>query len=138
MKVPSSYKISMFISSFLALGGFAQGFPIVSICVILVLISPVVLPFTDKTKAGLSVIVSVIFASVAAYIYFQCMSQLGSIESIAEFEGPNGEGSPIAPIIGYFMVTILFIIPWILTAYRCIRMVIAKDQLAEQDAAPNC
>ena len=62
------------------------------------------------------------FFLTAAYVYYGYIRRLASMESLSEFEGPNGEGSPIGPLIGMFIETILFVIPWAVAAIRGIRL----------------
>jgi hypothetical protein len=45
---------------------------------------------------------------------------------LSDFEGPDGEGSPIAPVVGIFIVTILFVVPWTIVAIRSLKRLSSK------------
>jgi hypothetical protein len=91
-----------------------------------------------RFKAPLCITMTMIFLFISLWSVIWMGLAIQNAGSLSEFEGPNGEGSPIAPIIGMFFYCFMFTIPWVLTTIRFIRSAFNKTASAEQDAAPNC
>ena len=85
------------------------------------------------------------FALVMAWIFsfyliYQVVSMgiyVNSVESLSEFEGPNGEGSPIAPLVGIAFYSSIFLLPSLIASLRGLLIVLPKNKNTEQDAAHN-
>lgn len=112
MMIPTSYKVTALWTGWLLLMGVLRGEYALS-PLVLVLAAPFLVrsPKWRVRVYGLSVMV---FSSLAALMFGWMLMSLAGMEDLSGFEGPNGEGAPIGPLIGMFMATILFVIPWAL------------------------
>ena len=129
MKIPTSYKIVAVITA-IPVARASVTYPAIALPLLCLLLAPFIIRNSNWMQYAYFTSVSVFFL-ISAYVYFTFVHVLLSIESLSDFEGPNGEGSPIAPLIGMFMGTILFIIPWTVVAMRSYKLFTAKE-IAEQ------
>ncbi len=82
------------------------------------------IPFLEGSVVwrSLSYYTSVLLCfGLAMYINYSFLAMLSGVDSLSAFEGSNGEGSPIVPLIGMFFVTILFTIPWSIIFMRALK-----------------
>ena len=126
MKILTSYKIAAAVTALPVAGGILT-YPAITMPLLCLLFAPFIIRNDAWMQYAYFASVSVFFL-IAAYAYFTFIRVLLSIESLSDFEGPNGEGSPIAPLIGIFIGTIWFIIPWTITALRSFKLFNSKRQ----------
>ncbi|NWK57640.1 hypothetical protein HW115_18630 [Verrucomicrobiaceae bacterium N1E253] len=124
----------MIITILFAVGNLVSGFNIYACLVLLVLGVPPFLPLSVRSGDRLAFITSLVFAGLSIIILVSCMNMFAAAESLSDFEGPNGEGAPIAPIIAVFMFGLFFAIPWIIASLRGYKHI---KQQAQQVVAPD-
>lgn len=134
MKILTSYKIAAAVTV-LPVAGRIVMYPAIALPLLCLLFAPFVIRNNTWKQYAYFVSVSVFFL-IAAYTYFTFVRVLLSVECLSDFEGPNGEGSPIAPVIGMFMGTIWFVIPWTIAAIRGFKLFTSK-RIFEQAVTPN-
>ena len=124
MKILKSYKIATALTALPVAGGILT-YPAITMPLLCLLFAPFIIRNDAWRQYAYFASVSVFFF-IAASVYFTSISVLLSVESLSDFEGPNGEGSPIAPLIGILIWTIWFIIPWTITALRSFKLFNSK------------
>ena len=134
MNFRKSYLVATAITALFAVLALRDGFNIYALIVLVLLGLPLILPLSIRSKQWLAFIISLTFVVLSTLFLINCWVMFSEAESLSDFEGPNGEGAPIAPVIGVFMFGIFFMIPWSIASLRCYRHI--KEQ-AEQVGAPN-
>jgi len=120
MKIPTSYIIASVLTALPLVGmiGSKAGIAVPLLCLVL---APLVIDHRKWKRRVYFASLSV-FSLIAAFGYYSLIRVLLSMKSLSDFEGPNGEGSPIAPLVGMFMATIGFIVPWTVALMRGFRL----------------
>lgn len=85
---------------------------------VIILILPYVGTRKGYRRIRLAYFVSIVFGGFFALCFTLGVTTLASVKSLSDFEGPNGAGSPIAPIFGLSYLTLLFVIPWTIAVMR--------------------
>ena len=120
MKILTSYKVAAAVTALPVAGGIVT-YPAIALLLLCLLVAPFVIRNHTWKRYAYFSSVSVFFL-MAACAYVTFVRVLLSMESLSDFEGPHGEGSPIAPVIGMFMGTIWFVIPWTIAAIRSFKL----------------
>lgn len=122
MKIPTSYKVTALWTGWLLVMAALRGEYVLS-PLVLVLAAPFLVrsPRWKVRAYGLSVLV---FTGLAVGMFVTMLMVLAGMKDLSGFEGPNGEGAPIGPLIGMFMAAILFVIPWALVFSVSLRMML--------------
>ena len=120
MKIPTSYIIAAVLTALPLMGMISSkaGIAVPLLCLVL---APLVIK-NSKWKRRVYFASLSVFILIAAFGYYSFIRVLMSIKSLSDFEGPNGEGSPIAPLVGMFMATIWFVVPWTVASIRGFRL----------------
>lgn len=103
---------------------------------VVVAVLPLVLCRDLSARVKYAYVVSLIFTSVATFGFAALGVALTTVNSLSDFEGPNGEGAPIAPVLALAFFALL-LVPWSLASMRGHQAVKLRKQEAEQDVTPN-
>lgn len=116
MKIPTSYIIATALTAFLFTGMISSkpGIVVPLLCLVL---APLVIK-NSKWKQRVYFASLSVFMLIAAFEFYSFIRVLLSINSLSDFEDSDGEGSPIGPLVGMFMETISFVIPWTVASIR--------------------
>lgn len=79
---------------------------------------PVVLRGGGRSHLELAFGISVLFAVAFMGLHASFMFTVLQLNKLNALEGPKGEGSPLAPVIGIAMFALLFVLPWLLALIR--------------------
>ena len=134
MNFRKSYLLATVITALFAVIALLNEFNIYAVLVLIFLGIPLILPLSVRSGDRLALAISLIFTALCTVFLVGCWIMFSKAESLSDFEGPIGEGSPIAPIIAVFMFAVFFMIPWSIASLRGYKHI---KQQAEQDAAGN-
>jgi len=131
MNFRKSYLLATVITALFAVIALLNEFNIYAVLVLILLGVPLILPLSVRSGDRLALAVSLIFTALCTVFLASCWVMFSKAESLSNFEEPNGEGSPIAPVIAVFMFAVFFMIPWSIASLRGYKHI---KQLAEQEA----
>ena len=89
-----------------------------SVIPVIILILPFIMHRKGEGRVKMAYAISLLFAGFATLGFIVGLVILGSANSLSDFEGANGEGVPIAPVIGMLFFALLYLIPWVLASMR--------------------
>lgn len=89
---------------------------------LMVLILATIFPLFCKKSKRLTCYMIGVSLIYTAYYCFYCYEMNTLLEAQSSLEGPNGEGSPLAPILGVFFLSLIWVLPWVSSAMRGIRI----------------
>jgi len=137
MKIHNSYRIAAIITLIFAVANMLNDFSFITLGVALIVASPFLNYLRDRIRLRITYIVSVLLTSYSLYLMYHMALPIMNANSLSDFEGPNGEGAPIAPIVALTLYSFLFAYPWIRSLIYAAKLNHSKNKLTEQDAAPN-
>jgi len=85
---------------------------------VIILILPYVAARKGSERIRLAYYVSIVFGGFFALCFTLGLTALASANSLSDFEGPKGEGSPIAIVFALSYLALLFVIPWTIAVMR--------------------
>jgi hypothetical protein len=85
---------------------------------VIILILPYVAARKGSERIKFAYYVSIVFGGFFALFFALGLIALASANSLSDFEGPKGEGSPIAIVFALSYLALLFVIPWTITVMR--------------------
>ena len=112
------YLLASVVTALFAVLSLLSKFNIYALFILILLGFPLILPLSIKSGDRLALMISLVFTALSAIVLAGCGMMFSKAESLSDFEGPNGEGAPIAPVIGMFMFGVFFMIPWSLASIR--------------------
>jgi hypothetical protein len=132
--IPKSYTVASCLTGvFLAPNLFIKSdfyIKVIIVSVILSLLSPLITKLSYKTRRRMVYSISIFYTLLIGGIIGVISFNLLQADSLSDFEGSNGEGAPIAIIIGLVMVTMLFFLPWLICSIRLLKGTAKSEQCA--------
>ena len=136
MNFQRSYIVAACITGFVAVANLISEFNLIPLGIVVILVLPFISPVTRHTRLRLLFSISLLFAGLAVCYVASIGIAFARADSLSDFEGPNGEGSPIAPVVGLAFFALLFLIPWVLAAMRGLKS-LRRDKKTEQVEASD-
>jgi hypothetical protein len=97
---------------------------------VVVAVLPLVFCRDLSARVKYAYVVSLIFTGMATFGFAVLGIALATADSLSDFEGPNGEGAPIAPVLALAFFALL-LVPWTLASMRGHQAVMLRKQEAE-------
>ena len=136
--IPQQYKVASSLTGFFLVPNIFIGSNYIIKCIIIAVIGSFFLPLIPrrapnlgkKIAYALSLLYTTIFGAVITFMGYSLLKA----KNLSEFEGPRGEGTPLAYIGALVILTLVFFTPWLLCSIHLSKQYAKKfDTLASND-----